>query len=96
MQLRVTANILDSLKTSLTELGLTFEKSISWEACDVEYQKLVQQLQEINEDDIAQKPLSQDPNIISMGAVLIEAMGAAFWSSPLLVCYTTPYLKHVY
>lgn len=51
----------------------------------MEYQKLVPQLLEMDEDVIAQKPLSRDTNVISMGAVLIESMGVAFWSSPILV-----------
>lgn len=77
-----------SLKNSLTELGLSFEPSVGWEACDTEYQKLVPQLWRMDEDEIAQRPLSKDPNVISMGAILIESMGVAFWSSPILVSIT--------
>lgn len=88
MYLCVAANTLQSLKNSLTELGLRFERSAGWEACDIEYQKLVPQLLEVDEDEIAQKPLSKDPNVISMGAVLIESMGVAYWSDPILVCVT--------
>lgn len=62
--------------------------SVGWEACDTEYRKLVPQLLRMDEDEIAQKPLSKDPNVISMGAVLIESMGVAFWSSPILVGVT--------
>ena len=74
-----------SLKTSLTELGMDFEDGTTWKECDNQYENLNQQLQMISMDSIVQRPLSEDLNIIAMGAVLVEAMSAAFWSNGQLV-----------
>ena len=69
----------------MNELGLDFEKGTTWEVCDQEYENLHQELQTTDIGDIVQKQLSMDPDIVAMGAVLVEAMSAAFWSDALLV-----------
>ena len=74
----------NALKTSLNELGLDFEKQTTWANCDEEYRKLHEELETVGMTDLVEKPLSTDPSKIAMGAVLIEALSAAFWSDTLL------------
>ncbi len=78
-----------SLKTSLRELGLNFEAKPSWDICDKEYANLCDQLQNTDFDVIVQKPPNEESSIMSMGAVFIEALSAAFWSNGLLVQCTS-------
>ena len=79
----------NALKTSLCELGLEFKSHTSWAKCDEEYQRLHQELLTTGMNDLVDKPLSKDPSKIAMGAVLIEALSAAFWSDALLFYQTT-------
>jgi predicted ATPase len=72
-----------ALKTSLIELGLELEET-NWEACDEKYRKLSAKLKSLDHLELLQRPLPNDPDIIAMGTVLIEAMSAAFWTDALL------------
>lgn len=80
------AGAFTALKTSLLELGLDIAATPTWERCDKEYRELRNRFQTLSLVDLARKPLNIDPNIIAMGAVLIEATSAAFWTDSLLVC----------
>ncbi len=82
------AGAFTALKTSLLELGLDIAATPTWELCDKEYRELRDRLQTANFIDLVSKPLNTDPDIIAMGAVLIEATSAAFWTDTLLVCYS--------
>jgi len=75
-----------ALKTSLLELGLDVSATPTWETCDRAYSELSVRLRAASFSDIIKKPLSADKNKIMMGAVLIEAISAGFWSNGLLVC----------
>ena len=79
------AGAFTALKTSLLELGLDFGASTTWENCDKEYYELRQRITRGNVMDGIKKPLDTDPNVVAMGAVLIEGISAAFWSSTLVV-----------
>lgn len=72
----------NALKTSLTELGLVFEKTTSWNECDQEYQRLHKKLEYMEHTQLVSQP--QDPKLVAMGAVMVEAISAAFWSDSLL------------
>ncbi|MCJ1477411.1 hypothetical protein MMC13_006082 [Lambiella insularis] len=74
----------DTLKTSLAELGLDFEKKTSWSICDEGYHNLRKQLEAMEINELVEKPLSEDPRIIAMGTVLSEAISAGYWSDSLL------------
>ena len=80
------AGSFSSLKTSLLELGLDFPDNPSWESCDKECQYISRLVQEANFVDITSKALSANRNMAALGAVLIEATSAAFWSNSILVC----------
>lgn len=81
------ANMFPRLITSLLELGLKFDENPSWEVCDLQYKELREQiLQRSDLADLVEKPFVQDPSITLIGAVLTEAISAAYWSDSLLVC----------
>ena len=73
-----------SLKTSLIELGLKFSAEPSWECCDEDFRNLRKVLDGEDADELFEKPLSTDPNVIAIGSVLVEAISSAFWSDSLL------------
>ncbi|MCJ1398047.1 hypothetical protein MMC11_001244 [Xylographa trunciseda] len=86
----------DTLKTSLAELGLEFERKTSWEQCDEDYHNLQMQLESMEIVELVEKPLSQDPRIIAMGTVLSEAISAGYWSDSLLFHQMATKLVWVY
>ena len=80
------------LKTSLIELGLTFDSHPTWETCDNEYKSLRNRLQKLDIVESTDKPMCNEANIILMGAILTEAVSAAYWSDVLLVRILFDYL----
>ncbi|KAI9846715.1 MAG: hypothetical protein M1837_003771 [Sclerophora amabilis] len=74
----------DALKRCLIDLGLEIESDPSWEQCDVEFGDLCARLQNINRSDLTSKPLVSDSNYVAIGAVLVEIVGAAYWTDALL------------
>lgn len=80
------AGAFTALRSSLLELGLNIAATTTWERCDEEYRRLRNRFQTAEVVGLIDKPLNTDPNIIAMGAVLIEATSAAFWTDSLLVC----------
>lgn len=67
------------------ELGLKFDEKPTWETCDSDYKVLQAQLQASDLADLVEKPFAKDPTITLIGAVLTEAISAAYWSDSLLV-----------
>ena len=82
------AGAFTALKTSLLELGLDFPANPTWQKCDEEYHQLRSHLRSASFTEITGKPLDDDPNIVAMGAVLVEGVSAAFWSSTLVVSHS--------
>ena len=72
-----------ALKTSLIELGFG-PKEMSWDQCDLEFKKLEYRIRQTDRTELISRTLSDDPNVIAMGTVMTEAIGAAFWSDSLL------------
>ena len=81
------AGSFSSLKTSLLELGLDLADNPTWASCDEECRDLRKLVQEANFVDIVGKALDADRNMVALGAVLMEATSAAFWSNSILVCW---------
>ena len=75
---------LTALKTSLMELGQTFESEPTWERCDRDFGRLRSILDGENLGKLLEKALSTNPDVIAMGSVLVEAISSAFWTDPLL------------
>ena len=80
------AGSFSSLKTSLLELGLDLADNPTWESCDKECHDIRKMVQEANFVDIISKALDANRDMVALGAVLIEATSAAFWSNSILVC----------
>ena len=80
------AGSFSSLKTSLLELGVDLSDSPTWASCDNDCQDLRNSVQEANFAEIGSKALDADVNMVGLGAVLMEATSAAFWSNSILVC----------
>ena len=83
-----------ALKTSLLELGLEFAAEPTWEICDKEYAKVKEHFLALDQGDVSKRRLSNNPQSSSMGAVMIEAISAAFWSDSLLVF--NPLFSHLF
>ena len=80
------AGSFSSLKTSLLELGLDLAHNPTLESCNEEYHKLCESIHKADFVGIVSKALDPDRNMVALGAVLIEATSAAFWSNSILVC----------
>ena len=80
--------------SSLMELGVNCEKRPSLDHLDIELDELREKIQAADERGALQKPLTADRRKISLGAVLTEAISAAFWSDALLVCSKYPKEDH--
>jgi hypothetical protein len=74
---------MESLLTSMDELGVHIRQPYSYEQCDVAFNLLRQHLQSTNCEDAIQQPVSHDPNVIAVGKVLAEAAAVAFWGDDL-------------
>lgn len=74
-----------SLKTSIIELGVGWEKSLTLDTLDVQFDELRRRVQEADQSNTLVKPLLQDPARANLGAVLAEAISAAFWSDATMV-----------
>ena len=80
------AGSFSSLKTSLLELGLDLAHSPTLASCNEEYHNLYELIQKADFVGTVSKALDTDRNMVALGAVLIEATSAAFWSNSILVC----------
>jgi signal transduction histidine kinase/predicted ATPase/CheY-like chemotaxis protein len=71
------------LKTSLLELGFV-PNEMSWDECDLEFKKLEYRIRQTDQAELLSRNLSDDPNVMAMGTIMTEAIGAAYWSNSLL------------
>ncbi|KAL1639035.1 Chk1 protein kinase [Diplodia intermedia] len=69
----------EALRQCLTELGLRVEEK-SWEECDKQFQVMCAALQQCDRIQLLSRPLTSDPKLLAMGAVLVEMASAAFWT----------------
>jgi signal transduction histidine kinase/CheY-like chemotaxis protein/tetratricopeptide (TPR) repeat protein len=74
---------MESLLTCLDELGVHLRTPTSFEECDTAYLKLKEHLESADLEAIAQKPISKDPILVTIGAVMAEAMAVTFWDDSL-------------
>ncbi|KAJ5601674.1 hypothetical protein N7510_011208 [Penicillium lagena] len=74
---------MEALLTCLDELGVHLRAPITLEECDVAYFKLKSYLESADLDSIAEKATSKDPILITIGAVMAEAMSVTYWDDAL-------------
>ncbi|ETI26074.1 hypothetical protein G647_02851 [Cladophialophora carrionii CBS 160.54] len=67
----------------LAELGLVLTQP-TWDECDIEFKKLEFRVRQLDKEALLTAPLSEDKNVIALGTVLSEALGALYWSDALL------------
>ena len=72
-----------ALISCMSELGVDM-RELTWEQCDVEYRRLRQEVLDIGKEKLTSYPLSKDPQIIALGTVMAEAVGAGFWTDALM------------
>ncbi|KAJ5749963.1 hypothetical protein N7533_006991 [Penicillium manginii] len=74
---------MESLLSCLDELGVHLRAPTSYEECDAAYRRLKSYLQSADFDAILQRPLSKDPDVVTIGAVMSEAMAVTYWDDAL-------------
>lgn len=75
---------MEALLTCLDELGVHLRSPTSFEQCDTAYAKLKSYLESADLKAISQKPISKDPNLVTIGAVMAEAMAVTYWDDALV------------
>jgi signal transduction histidine kinase/DNA-binding NarL/FixJ family response regulator len=74
---------MDSLLTSLEELGVQLREPILYEQCDAAYDKLRAYLKSVDFEAEMLRPISEDSNVIAIGNVVAEAVSVSFWGDSL-------------
>ncbi|KAL8861888.1 MAG: hypothetical protein Q9178_001757 [Gyalolechia marmorata] len=88
------AGAFQALKASMIELGVDWEKSLTLDALDHQYDDLKKRVQEADEANQLLKPLLEDPARATLGAILAEAMSAAFWSDAIMFYQVASTMLH--
>lgn len=68
------------LTQCLKEIDVSFDEHPTWEKCDAEFERLIVRIQSMERLDLVNPPHTDDPNLASIGAVLADAISAAWWS----------------
>ncbi|KAL8762589.1 MAG: hypothetical protein Q9184_001443 [Pyrenodesmia sp. 2 TL-2023] len=82
------AGAFQALKTSMVELGVDWQRSLTLDELDVQFENRKRRVLEADEANTLIKPPIEDPARAPLGAVLTEAISAAFWSDATTDPYT--------
>ncbi|PVH78381.1 hypothetical protein DL98DRAFT_462380 [Cadophora sp. DSE1049] len=75
-----------SLKQCLVALEIEVDPDPTFDKCDAEFKRLCEVLQASEATDIVWHPMAEDEGSLNaVGAVLLEACSAAFWSDTLMI-----------
>lgn len=80
----------------LKELGVEFDEKPAYEKADAEFERLAVQLQSMERSEIVDSPHTDDPNLASIGAVLADAISAAWWSDCLMFYHLSLVMVNVH
>lgn len=82
----------------LRDLDVTFDEKPTWEQCDIEFERLSVRIQSLDRAEIVSPapPDADDPSLASIGAVLAEAISAAWWSDSLMFYQLSIVMVDVY
>lgn len=86
---------LSSMKSALADLGIAIMDT-TWEECDAEFKTLLPLLNVTDEDLFLARDAVMDRKIVTIGAVMIELLSAAFWTDALLLYTLTLRMLRVY
>ncbi|KAF3766107.1 hypothetical protein M406DRAFT_97468 [Cryphonectria parasitica EP155] len=64
----------------LKDLDVPFDEHPTWEKCDAEFERVIVEIRSLERNEIVNPPHTDDPNLASIGAVLADAISAAWWS----------------
>ncbi|KAJ5760997.1 hypothetical protein N7520_008153 [Penicillium odoratum] len=87
---------MESLLSCLDELGVHLRSPTTFEECDIAFHKLKKYLESVDIDAIAQKPISKDPNLVTIGAVMAEAMAVTYWDDALTFYRMAIEMMHIH
>lgn len=73
----------EALKKCLVALDVEVDPNPTIVNCDSKFKRLCQEIQAKDTDALVQKPMVESSNLAAVGAVLVEATSAAFWSDTL-------------
>ena len=73
----------EALKRCLVTLDVKVDHEPTFSTCDAEFKRLFQEIQNADVDSLVNKATFEDSNLAAVGAVLVEATSAAFWSDTL-------------
>lgn len=73
----------DALKQCLGALDIAVDNDPSMEKCDAEFERLSLKIQSMDPEELINKPMTKDSSLPAVGAVLVETIGAAFWTNTL-------------
>ena len=73
----------EALKRCLVALDVKVDHEPTFSTCDAEFKRLFQEIQNVDVDSLVKKATVEDSNLAAVGAVLVEATSAAFWSDTL-------------
>ncbi|KAJ5674086.1 hypothetical protein N7462_009525 [Penicillium macrosclerotiorum] len=87
---------MESLLTCLDELGVHLRSPTTYEDCDASYMKLKHFLEQADLEAVTQKPISKDPNLVTIGAVMAEAMAVTYWDDALTFYRMAIEMMHIH
>jgi signal transduction histidine kinase/CheY-like chemotaxis protein len=88
---------LHALRQCLQALNVTVENEPTFPSCDVEFKRLCQEIKSSNPDSLIKDPSDEEnSHVAAVGAVLVEATSAAFWSDTLQFYQMTLIMVNTY
>lgn len=75
---------LTCLTECLKELEVEFDEKPTWEKCDADFERIIVKIQSLDRLDLVNPSQVDDPKLASIGAVLQDAISAAWWSDSLM------------
>ena len=73
----------EALKRCLVSLDVKVDDQPTFSKCDAEFKRLYQEMQNLDTNSLVKQAMVEDSNLAAVGAVLVEATSAAFWSDTL-------------
>lgn len=95
-QLGNSSGAFQALKKCLVTLDITIDDDPTFSKCDKEFRRLCEAISAITTDDVVEKASVGHPILAAVGAVLVEATSAAFWSDTLTFYQMTLVMVETY
>lgn len=87
----------EALKNCLVALDVVVDDNPSFPKCDAEFKRLCQEIQSVDATSLIKRTMAtEETNLPAIGAVLVEATSAAFWSDTLTFYQMTLIMINTY